>query len=252
MSLVAFHPSHTVLFGAIDTATERAATADAIGAAAEHADRICARIDCEGVGEEYPALVDRLRAEYDHVESIGAGYDEYCATGATGRDVLRELLAVETWHLAVYVQHVRLERDRDTFLLYNADHRQFDIDGGAVPDALNAIEEAFGEINAGVLPNRSLCEWETDGTTYDLSPPSLCVDNACFGLTALRDVNANAESMTIHLEWDDSQPSNRVLATMIRLFERLGPSRPTELQFESFEEFQNAKAAFETVLSALR
>lgn len=253
MSLTDFHPSHAVVFGAVDTAEERTATADAIGRVTRHAEQICLRIDRDGIGERYPDVVRRLQAEYDQIGSVGAGYDEYCTSETTDDAVaaLRDLLAIETWHLAVFVQHVRLERDGYTFLLYNADHRQFDVDGDAVPAAIESIESTLEGIAAGILPTETLCEWECDGTAYELSPPSFCVETACFDLAALRDVGIDAETATIRLEWDDSRPSNRVLVGLVGWFERLGPSRPTELRFDSRESFRDAKTGFEIVLAAL-
>ncbi|MCU4741208.1 hypothetical protein [Natronoglomus mannanivorans] len=253
MSLTDVHPSHVVVFGVVGTTEERAATADAIGSTAGHATRICLRLDCDGIGERYPDVVSRVRAAYDRVGSVGAGYDEYCASEPTDEAVaaLRDLLAIETWHLAVFVQHVRLEHDGDAFLLYNADHRQFDVDGDAVPAAIESIESALEGITAGILPAGTRCEWECNGRVYELSPPSFCVETACFDLAALRGVDADAETRTIRLEWDDSRPSNRVLSGLVGLLERLGPSRPTELRFDSRESFREERAGFESVSSAL-
>ncbi|WP_207586617.1 hypothetical protein [Halomontanus rarus] len=253
MSLTDFHRSHVVVFGAVRPAEERAATADAIDGAARHATRIRLRIDCDGVGERYPDVVRRVQAAYDRIGSVDPRHDEYRANEPTNaaRSVLRDLLTIETWHLAVCVQHVRLERDGDTFVLYNADHRQFDVDGDAVPAAVESIESALEGTAAGILPAGTRCEWECDGTTYELSPPSFCVETACFDLAALRGVDADAETRTIRLEWDDSRPSNRVLSGLVGLLERLGPSRPTELRFDSRESFREARAEFETVIAAV-
>lgn len=243
-------PTHTVVFGPIEAATERRVTADALRAAAGRADRICLRIDREGLADGYPTLANRLRTEYDRTASLG-GDEEYCTEAAANDPVLRDLLAIETWHLPVHVGHVRLERDGTTVVLYDADHRQFDVDADAAPEALAAIEAAFEGVAAGVLPRRTLCEWERNGTTYALSPPSFCVGSTCFGLGKLETVEIDATASTIRLRWDDSRPANRALALAVEVLERVGPTRPTTLRFDSRETFEAASAGFETVRDAL-
>ncbi len=238
------------MFGSLDSETERATTADAIRAAATRADRIGLRIDRECVGDQYPTLANRLRAEYDRGTADG-GYEDYSTDEPANETVLRDLLEIETWHLPVCVGHVRLERDGAAFLLYNADHRQFDIDGDSAPDALEAIEAPFDDVSAGVLPKQTLCEWERDGTTYELSPPSFCVGSTCFGLGSLAGVTIDDAAATIRLRWDVSRPSNRALSMLVGVIERLGPSRPTVLRFDSRETFEAASAGFETVRAAL-
>ncbi|QLG50148.1 hypothetical protein [Natrinema halophilum] len=251
MSHSTFRPTHTVVFGAIDRGSERAATADAITGAAAHAGRVCLRIDCDCFVEEYPDRIDRLRTTCDRVTSADANYDDYCTREVNETPVVHDILTVESWHLYACVQHVRLDRDGETVLLYNADHRQFDIDGDAVPGALTEIETAFDGVAAGVLPKRPLCEWVVDGTRYVLSPPSLCVGSACFGLENLRNVTIDPGTMTISLEWASSRPSNAILAAITGLVERIGPDRPTKIEFNSRETFEAAEDGFETILAAI-
>ncbi|WP_263019175.1 hypothetical protein [Natronobiforma cellulositropha] len=251
MAPLEFHPTHAVVFGDVDETTRRETTADAIERVAPLVERIGIRIDTDGFGEAYPAYIERLAATYDRTGAVGAGYDEYCSSNTTDAiALLREILLVDTWHLAVCVQHVRLERDEQTILLYNADHRQFDVDGTTHPAARDRLEEAVDGIDAGVLPRRTLCRWSADGHTYELSPPALCVGRTCFDLRNLRGVAIDDESRTIHLEWERRRPSNPVLATVVTAFERLGPSRPRELRFASAETFESARDGFASVVEA--
>lgn len=253
MSDVSIDPTHAVVFGGLTAHPnrERSVTAEAIATAARRADRVCVLLDDEGVAEAYPGIVDRLRKRYECTDERG-DCREFATRDVEDVDVLANLLRRPTWHLPVLVSHVRLEREGRPVLLYNADHRQFDLDADVAPSCVEAVAETFEGVGAGVLPKRSLCRWEVDGTSYDLVPPNFCVGRTCFGLSPLRAAEPDRDALTIRLRWADGSATSRLVGLLGGVLDRLAPPRPRELAFDDEAQFETAAAEFERVLGTIR
>jgi hypothetical protein len=246
-------PTHAVVYGDLTAHPnrERCLTAEAIGTAAERADRLCVLLDDEGVAEAYPRIVGRLRERYDRIGETGE-YREFVTEDPDDVGVVENLLRRPTWHLPVLVSHVRLERDGTTVVLYNSDHRQFDLDADAAPGCVEAVAATFEDAGAGILPRQSLCRWTREGTTYDLAPPSLCVDRTCFELTSLQDVVVAPDDLSIRLQWADRSTGSRIADLLGGVLGRLTSTPPRELAFERDEQFETASEEFERVVETIR
>ena len=253
MTTAIIDPTHTVVFGGVTEHPnrERCVTAEAVAAAARRGDRLAVRLDDEGVAEAYPRIVERLRERYERTGATD-DYREFATASDGDVDLVANLLRRPTWHLPVLVPHVRVERDGDPVVRYDAERRRFDLDADAAPACADAVAAAFDDVGAGVLPRRSLCRWTLEGTTYDLSPPVLRVDETGYELAALRDVESDPEDLSVRLRWEDDAAVSRFADLLGDVLGRLATAPPRELAFEEPERFEAATGEFERVLDAIQ
>jgi hypothetical protein len=238
-------PTHVVVATSVrDTVASAGATREAVLALLDHADRIDLHADPDALATDHPEVARGIRESFRTVDDgyLRAAVDD-------GREALAAALALTSHHRFVSLDRIDLSRRDRPLARYVPDHDDFVVDADAAtdPGALRtALAAALDGHAAGVLPARTLATWtDRRGRQVDLSPPSLCVENACFALAPLERVALDADAHRVELAWDvDDGVIGRILAA-------IGPSRPTSFLFDAHDEYAAVADAIRTVAAAL-
>jgi hypothetical protein len=233
-------PTHVLVSSTTDDAgVEADATTAAVAAVLDHADSVTLWVDTTLLSDDHPALARRLR------EATTSTGEKLRAPVEDVREPLSDLLSLRDFHRSVSLERLDAVRDGEQLLSYVPDHSQFRLDVEPVPELERAVGTALDGKPAGLLPATVLAAWDEDGTHYRLEPPSLCVDNACFSLSLLARCEFDEQRREIRLSW---ATGDGILASVI---ERIGPSRPTRLAFDSAGRYEDATEAFRTIAAPL-
>ncbi|MFD1647411.1 hypothetical protein [Haloarchaeobius litoreus] len=237
-----FDPTHTLVITTSGDATaEASATAAAVGAVLDHADAVTLHLDPGALASDHPELAEQLRAATEQVDDgvLRAPVDRV-------REPLAALLNLTDVHRFVTLERLDASRDGRQLLHYVPDHTTFTVDATAAEGVVDSVSCAVADEHAGLLPAGTLAAWDADGTHYELTPPSLCVDGStCFGLGALDGIAFDDGGRAIRLTW---ATGDGLLATVGTL---LGPNRPERFEFDSPNRYADVAGAFETVADAL-
>lgn len=255
--------THALAFGELseDSTEERKATRAAILAALPGASAVELQLDHSLLADEYPGLASSISEVFDRRSHTG-GSEWYTAqpiTDAVG-ETIDELLAISTYHRYVALGSVRLLRDGTPYLEYNGDHGFLRVDATVETGIADVLEDVFEGYDAGLLPAETLAEWTTNGTTYRIAPPSLCVESTgtlatterCFDLSRLDGVAADESALRIELKWKRAgTDGGRVGDLVAGVLGAIGGERPRAFEFDDQEAFEIANTAFEKVVKTL-
>jgi hypothetical protein len=236
-------PTHVLVFGALQfpDREQLAILHESVDAALPFADRVDLHLD--------PDRISGISA--DPLVAASEAFDLVADTHYRG-DIeedatpVRRLLDVDDWREVAAIERVELSADGRPVLEYVPDDRRLDVDAGRVEGPVEAIEDAIGDRPAGLLATTSLVRWRLDGHEYDLAPPDLSVDGVGFDLSKLASVHLDESRKRIGLAWDAGDQG-----FLSRLTSRLGPSRPTTLDFESYPEYERVALEFERIAEPL-
>ncbi|PSP39699.1 hypothetical protein BRD08_00135 [Halobacteriales archaeon SW_10_66_29] len=243
-----YHPTHVLLVG--DPVVGRdeydRLLVEALVAASEVSETIRIRLDADAFAEEHAEVV---AAVDEQLEAVAAGgRTEYRGRSTSElADPLEALLTVDGWQRVHAIGSIRLDCGGRTCLEYLPDHESFTVSEDANSEIGSVVKESLDGHPGGLFPKRTLVEWERDGTAYSVEPPSLCVENTCFALRALADVDPDPGTLSIELSWHDR--SGGTLANLVvSMVGAVGATRPDELRFESQGRFEAARDALVRVV----
>lgn len=203
-----FDPTHVLVTDAENTTDEIHATNAAIDAVLDHADTVDLWIDEDLLGNDHPALVDKLHETFVRVQD-----EHFQGRSDDVRTILSEFLSETGTSIHRFVSLERLELTRnDACLLYHVpDHHRCVIDTSISSAVEPAVRHAIEPESAMLLPSRTLAEWYSDRTRYELSPPNFCISPSrrfidiagCYTLTDISRVHVDDERREIRIEWDE-------------------------------------------------
>lgn len=236
-----FNPTHTLLIRRVDdeSGDEISTTNNIIQSFSKPDYSVHIYLSEEQIRSDYPEIIGEIRQKFDYSETSEC----YIGTFPDCESALLSLLSIQTWHRFVSLVSLTIIVDDTPILHYVPDHNVFEVDVTAIPGSEDEIERMTEGTCACFLPKTTLAEWKSGGTTHEITPPSLCINQqSCFRLSALQEVALNKRNQTLSLTWSTS---NRYRTKLIdRVFGLFGPSRPTKLQFEDEQTFNSVTATF--------
>lgn len=230
-------PTHELtLVGSPDEQDEVRAYNAGIEAVLDYADAVDVWLDVDLIQSDHPEIARSIRSELEPADD-----DRYVGSPAAVREALSGLLPLTTIHRFVGLERLDARMNDRVFFRHVPDHHVWSLDASTTPDLVGHVRDAIGDETAVLLPAETIAEWQgTDGTRYELSPPSLCIDGTrCLGLGALVGIEIDDDRREIRLDWAES---GGVLGRVVSF---VVPDRPGKLQFESAEEFREVADAFE-------
>ncbi|AFO56223.1 MULTISPECIES: hypothetical protein [unclassified Natrinema] len=236
-----FNPTHVLIVTGDQAAGIRATNA-AIDAALDHADTVDIWLSEDQLADDHPDLVASLRDAFARVndERFRGDVDDV-------RHSLSELLSMTSFHRFVSLTRLDASRDGQRLLTYVPDHRTFKIDESVSPDLDTAIRSSIESESAALLPAGTLADWYADGQHYELSPPNLCLEGeGCHKLTNITSVDLDDERREIRLEWETGSD-----LTIAKIINKIGPTKPRQLQFDSAERYEAVARVFEALSTEL-
>ncbi len=237
-------PTHALVLGDLEDSTrdELECVNAALRAALQHGTTVEIALDAEQFAEDYPARVADVDTEFERVdEGIYRGSLPQCT------DALEGLLTVGTWHRFVALESVAVRRDGEVFLWYVPDHRTFELDANLAAEALDDVREVFEGRPAALVSTDAAAQWNDGDHYYSLEPPSLCVDDRCFGLSRLAGVDVDPQNRRLSLSWQSD--SSGVVS---RFVTRITPSPPTTLSIPDDETFERVAGTLEQLTADRR
>lgn len=193
------------------------------------------------IKSDYPDILGEIQRKFSQSESSGC----YIGTFPNCEDALMSLLSIQTWHRRVSLVSLTILRKEEPVLHYVPDHNVFEVDVNLATDSEEKIRSVTENRSACLLPKATLAEWEFEGISYEITPPSLCVDNTCFRLSKLQDVIIDKDELSISLSW--STTDQRGAKLISHVFGFLGSSRPTVLEFCDQETFESVSEVFSMI-----
>ncbi|WP_241432451.1 hypothetical protein [Natrinema gari] len=152
-----------------------------------------------------------------------------------------------SFHRFVSLTRLDASRDGQRLLTYVPDHPTFKIDASVSPDLDIAIRSSIESESAALLPAGTLADWYADGQHYELSPPNLCLEGeGCNKLTNITSVDLDDERREIRLEWEIGSD-----LTIAKIINKIGPTKPRQLQFDSAERYEAVARVFEALSTEL-
>lgn len=228
-------PTHVLVITDDETVEEVSAANAAIDAALDHADTVDLWLDEEQLESDHPELYEQIRNAFDRMSD---GHLRGAVAGDSVRMSLSELLDDTSFHRFISLERLEASHNGDIFLSYVPDHRLFDVDASVQPDVEAAIRGAIETEQAALLPSEAFVDWYAEGRHYELSPTHLCVDDReCYDLTNIEAVHF--DDLTMQIEWTGGS------GTISKILTSLGPDRPTTLQFEHQNRYEDVVHAFQ-------
>lgn len=236
MNISEFNPTHTLVIrrDSSDLNSEIFITNEIIRLYSDrdHSVHICLLED--QLESDYPDILREIQQDFDQSEDSGC----YVGTFSNCENSLMRLLAIQTWHRSISLASLTILEGEEPVLHYVPDHNVFEVDLASTPEIEEQVDSITKGKSACLLPKTTLAEWESGGTIYAITPPSLCINNTCFQLSKLQHISTNEDDLSISLSW--STTDQRGAELIGRVFDLLGSSRPSVLEFHDWETFKSA------------
>lgn len=245
-----YHPTHVLIVGdpLEGTSEHDELLLRAIDAAAPHATELTLRVEAEWIESVSPDALEAIDAAFERVDD---GDEAVYRSTAPRNSVaaVESLLGISGGPRVYGIRTIALSNGGDRCFEYVPEHGSVTLAEHASEGIVDAVRDAIEDDPAAVLPREPLVEWEYEGTTYSVSPPSLCVGSTCYHLRRLAGIDADPDALAIDLRWYDA--GGGTLGRAVDwVVERIGARRPETLRFESVDDFESAREALDRVVAA--